>query len=650
MGGGGDDGEETGPITLPPANSKPVELKPLIGPPPIASKSSNDPAPSAPNGLLPKEILSKVKKATVYVRISTKEGVASGSGFFAAGADNMVLTNAHVVGMLQPDAPAPKNVEVVLNSGEGDEATFNAEVLAVDRISDLAVLKISPTAKSKNAKLPEALAIAGGASLQETQQVYVFGFPLGEGLGKNITVSQSSVSSLRKTPEGELDQIQVNGGMHHGNSGGPVVDAAGNIVGVAVAGIEGTTINFAVPAERVSSILDGRLSGILLGEPVSRANKTMAMAIEVEALDPLNRIKDLKLDWWWGASSDKIPAMRGAAPAMPAGTTARQSVALKRASNGRFTGEITFPSAIPANKVLWLQPNYANANASDLYVQGVSKEVAPPPELRIATLAFRPKMVRSKLKIEAKSEFTFRTKSGDGKTLQLALGLDAAMTEEVIGVQNDNTLASNIKLDSGEDKISASMMLENKPAPGGSELSKAADSLRNVLFEIGLDVQGSFARGRVAGMDTVPEASRKQATKLVSMIQQSLEFASIPLPNGQVRPGQTWQAKRNAPLAGPTDDLAISSTMTYTYRGIRVINKKSYGVISLSMRTQAGRGREISATAVVNGSAVIDLATGRPTKVSATIDSTLGLRVELSDGHRETVFARSKMELKVTRQ
>ncbi len=284
MGGGGDDGEETGPITLPPANSKPVELKPLIGPPPIASKSSNDPAPSAPNGLLPKEILSKVKKATVYVRISTKEGVASGSGFFAAGADNMVLTNAHVVGMLQPDAPAPKNVEVVLNSGEGDEATFNAEVLAVDRISDLAVLKISPTAKSKNAKLPEALAIAGGASLQETQQVYVFGFPLGEGLGKNITVSQSSVSSLRKTPEGELDQIQVNGGMHHGNSGGPVVDAAGNIVGVAVAGIEGTTINFAVPAERVSSILDGRLSGILLGEPVSRANKTMAMAIEVEAL------------------------------------------------------------------------------------------------------------------------------------------------------------------------------------------------------------------------------------------------------------------------------------------------------------------------------------------------------------------------------
>jgi S1-C subfamily serine protease len=65
----------------------------------------------------------------------------------------------------------------------------------------------------------------------------VFGFPFGKQLGKNITVSKTSVSSLRKKPNGTLQDIQVNGGMHPGNSGGPVVDAMGQVVGVATLGV-----------------------------------------------------------------------------------------------------------------------------------------------------------------------------------------------------------------------------------------------------------------------------------------------------------------------------------------------------------------------------------------------------------------------------
>lgn len=67
-------------------------------------------------------------------------------------------------------------------------------------------------------------------SLTEVQRVYIFGFPKGSALGKEITVSESSVSSLRKDSEGSLSQIQVNGGMQPGNSGGPVVDAGGAVL------------------------------------------------------------------------------------------------------------------------------------------------------------------------------------------------------------------------------------------------------------------------------------------------------------------------------------------------------------------------------------------------------------------------------------
>ena len=60
--------------------------------------------------------------------------------------------------------------------------------------------------------------------------MYVIGYPFGEQLGKNVTVSTSSVSSLRYDNDHILKSVQVNGGMNPGNSGGPVVDANGDVL------------------------------------------------------------------------------------------------------------------------------------------------------------------------------------------------------------------------------------------------------------------------------------------------------------------------------------------------------------------------------------------------------------------------------------
>src|SRR5262249_36306771 len=157
-----------------------------------------------------------------------------------------LLTNAHVLGMLQPDAPPPESVEIVMDSGEKSERVVPAKIITVDQTSDLAVLRVLSDASGS---LPPPLDVGRARKLLETQQVFIFGFPLGEGLGKNITVSNSSVSSLRKDAEGNLAKLQVNGGMHPGNSGGPVVDGRGRVVGVAVSVIKNTQIHFAIPGE-----------------------------------------------------------------------------------------------------------------------------------------------------------------------------------------------------------------------------------------------------------------------------------------------------------------------------------------------------------------------------------------------------------------
>src|SRR6185503_1956526 len=114
-------------------------------------------------------------------------------------------------------------------------------------------------------RLPVPLRVDFGGPPRKLQKVYVLGFPYGETLGKNITVSQSSVSSLREEA-GVLDQIQLTGQMDPGNSGGPIVDARGVVVGVAVAGIKGSNINFAIPADKIQGLIQGRLRETYVGE------------------------------------------------------------------------------------------------------------------------------------------------------------------------------------------------------------------------------------------------------------------------------------------------------------------------------------------------------------------------------------------------
>src|SRR5437868_5326751 len=124
--------------------------------------------------------------------------------------------------MLQAGSKPPKKLDIVANSGEVDELTMKGLVLGVDRDNDLAVLRVEDEQARWPAPLPVEFDMA---KLTELQKVYIFGFPLGTGLGREITASESSISSFRKDADGSLFQIQVNGGMHPGNSGGPVVDS-----------------------------------------------------------------------------------------------------------------------------------------------------------------------------------------------------------------------------------------------------------------------------------------------------------------------------------------------------------------------------------------------------------------------------------------
>jgi Trypsin-like peptidase domain len=199
------------------------------------------------NGPTRTEIAKMGKTATALVE--SKFGIsrkAQGSAF-CIHPSGFFITNEHVVRQ-------EGSVSVVLNPGLKTQKVMPARVVRLDKELDLALLQV--TAEKD---LP-ALVLGADDKLAELAEVVAFGFPFGTALaqGKNeypaISVNVGSVTSLR-LKGGELHRIQLDAVLNPGNSGGPLLDKDGKVVGVVVGGVPGAGVNFAIPVRHVAKFV-----------------------------------------------------------------------------------------------------------------------------------------------------------------------------------------------------------------------------------------------------------------------------------------------------------------------------------------------------------------------------------------------------------
>ena len=294
--------------------------------------------PSRADDPIVPDTVAAVKAATVYVRVEGEGWGGSGSGFVVAADPDRVLvvTNHHVAVKVPAGArPKPPAVSVVFGSGTATEQEYPATVAGADEDRDLAVLRVAGV---KDA--PRPIAYADPPAPVETMGVYSFGFPLGQALsgGKRfpaVTVGKASVSSLRDGDEGELAVVQIDGNLNPGNSGGPVVDAKGRLVGVAVARArDGQGIGFLVPAVEVGRLMAGRIGKVRVVPGAGAGGKPTAR-VEADVVDPAGAFRAVTAEYVIVPPKGKAPA--GPLAAHPDARTLGLTVA-----NGVAAGE--FPA------------------------------------------------------------------------------------------------------------------------------------------------------------------------------------------------------------------------------------------------------------------------------------------------------------------
>ncbi len=213
----------------------------------------------------------RAKAATAFVDVP---GRGTGTAF-CVHPSGLFVTNEHVV-----RGAAKDEVTLVLDPSLDTQRVLKAKVVRADKDLDLALLRVD------GAKGLPSLPLGSTRDVAELADVVACGFPLGKALSPDrtdypaVSVNAGTVTALR-TKGGELQSLQIDVALTYGNSGGPVLDDTGKVVGVVVSGFGGGKgINQAIPVGRLDRFL--RAPDVAFAAPeLTRAN--LAVATEFRA-------------------------------------------------------------------------------------------------------------------------------------------------------------------------------------------------------------------------------------------------------------------------------------------------------------------------------------------------------------------------------
>jgi S1-C subfamily serine protease len=226
----------------------------------------------------------RVHKGVVTVKVTTAQGDALGSGF-VVDTQGHIVTNDHVV-----DGASSISVEFE------DGATYDATLVGADASTDVAVIKVdAPSSELTPLQLGDSSSVGVGDAV----------VAIGSPLGLDETVTSGIVSALHRTITSPNnfsipDAIQTDAAINHGNSGGPLLDLEGRVIGIN-SQIESDSggndgIGFAVPSNTVKSVVtqliaSGKVEHAYLGVAVATIDDSLSSQLGLPAGAEITQVR-----------------------------------------------------------------------------------------------------------------------------------------------------------------------------------------------------------------------------------------------------------------------------------------------------------------------------------------------------------------------
>ena len=172
-----------------------------------------------------------------------KELKGNGSGFFVG--KNIIATNYHVV-------ESANDINVLIQTG-ADIKTYSTKLLCVDKTNDLALLMIDDKNFKHISTLPYNIY---QRTIDVGSSIFTMGYPMVQSMGSEIKVTDGIISS-KTGYEGQISAYQISAPIQPGNSGGPMFDKKGNLVGITSAGIPGANnVGYSIKSSYLYQLMD----------------------------------------------------------------------------------------------------------------------------------------------------------------------------------------------------------------------------------------------------------------------------------------------------------------------------------------------------------------------------------------------------------
>ena len=243
-----------------------------VNPSKFDTKSEALSATEAYNKVAPAAVVVSTKSVTQGYFMHTQEVEGIGSGFII-NEEGYILTNYHVI-------QGAQEISVTLSN----DVTTTAQVVNYDENQDVAMIKIT----DESVEIPATVELGDSDALQPGEEVIAIGTPLSTELSSTVTKGIISATSRSVAVESgvTMNLIQTDAAINAGNSGGPLVNTKGEVVGINSSKISGEAvegIGFSIPINDIKDKIESLSKPILnLGISVRTIDESLSKQLNME--------------------------------------------------------------------------------------------------------------------------------------------------------------------------------------------------------------------------------------------------------------------------------------------------------------------------------------------------------------------------------